>query len=76
MIFEKLRQDVLSKLNLEVFDIDNSTTAAMVLGWDSLSHVRIIMVIEGAFGTRFGPLEATRPKNGGELQNLIDRHVK
>ncbi len=72
MISEKLKRAILKELNLDDFPIGESTTAAMVPGWDSLSHVRVIMAVEEAFGVRFRTLEVMRLKNVGDLQNLID----
>lgn len=73
MISEKLKGVILKELDLEDFDINESTAASMVPGWDSLKHVRVIMAIEEAFGIRFRTLEVIRLKNVGELQTLIDR---
>lgn len=61
------------ELNLEEFDMVDSTTASMVPGWDSLKHVRIIMAIEEAYDLRFRTLEVIRLKSVGELQALIDK---
>jgi acyl carrier protein len=73
MVSEKLKRVILKELELEEFDIGDTTTAAMVPGWDSLRHVRIIMAVEESFGIRFRTLEVIRLKNVGELQTLIDR---
>ena len=74
MISERLKKIILEALQLEDFDIDihDDTTASMVPGWDSLSHVRIIMAIEENYGIRFRTLEVIRLKNVGQLQGLID----
>jgi acyl carrier protein len=44
----------------------------MVPGWDSLSHVRVIIAIEENYGIRFKTLEIIRLKNVGQLQRVID----
>jgi len=72
MISEKLKSVILQELGLEDFVINDSTTASMVPGWDSLKHIRVIMAIEEAYGIRFRTLEVIRLKNVGELQTLID----
>jgi len=73
MITEKLKGVILEELELDDFDIIDSTTADMVPGWDSLRHVRVIMAVEQAYGIRFGTIEVIRMKNVGDLQALIDK---
>jgi acyl carrier protein len=60
----------------DVFDDDTVTvkpelTAADVDGWDSLSHIRLMLTIEKAFAVRFSASEVGKLKNVGELVNLI-----
>ncbi len=73
MVTEKLKAVILKELNLEGFEIDDATTASMVPGWDSLSHVRVIMAVEQAYNIRFRTLEVIRLKNVGELQALLEK---
>jgi acyl carrier protein len=75
MVSEKLKGVILREFGLEELDIDDSTTAAMVPGWDSLKHVQLVMAVEEAFGVRFRALEVIRLRNVGELQALIDRKL-
>lgn len=56
--------------------VDRQTTAADVPGWDSLSHVRLLMTIERQLKIRFAPLEADRLKNVGDLVDLIDLKIE
>ncbi len=46
-------------------------TAKDVAGWDSLSHVRLILTIERAFRISFSASQVGRLKNVGELADLI-----
>jgi acyl carrier protein len=60
----------------DVFDDDSVTikpelTANDVDGWDSLSHIRLVLTIEKAFAVRFSASEVGKLKNVGELVNLI-----
>lgn len=73
MISEKLRKVILAELELDDWDLQDDTTAGMVPGWDSLSHVRIISAVEDAFGVRFKTAEIVRLQSLGELQALIER---
>ncbi len=46
-------------------------TADDVDGWDSLSHIRLILSVQKAFGMKFSPIETSRLKNVGDLVQLI-----
>ena len=72
MISERLKKIILETLQLEDFDLHDDTTADTVPGWDSLSHVRVIIAIEVNYGIRFKTLEVIRLKNVGQLQRLVD----
>lgn len=72
MISAKLKHVILKELHLEEFDLQDSTTADQVPGWDSLRHVALLAAIEKEYGIRFRSLEVIRLKNVGQLQALID----
>lgn len=64
----------------EVFDDDTlvimpATTARDVEGWDSLSHIRLMVAIESAFGVRIRASEAAKLNNVAELADLIERKL-
>jgi acyl carrier protein len=64
----------------EVFDDDTlviapATTAKDVEGWDSLSHIRLMVAIESAFDVRIRASEAAKLNNVGELADLIERKL-
>lgn len=73
MISEKLKRVVLDVLQLDDYDISDSTVATDVPGWDSLAHVRVLAAVEKAFDIRFRSLEVLRIRNVGELQAMVDR---
>lgn len=63
-----------------VFDDDSilvhpGMTANDVDGWDSLSHVNLIITIEAKFGIRFTKKELLKQKNVGDLIADIDRKL-
>ena len=68
------------KLNLifrEVFDDDTlqirpEMTADDVDGWDSLSHINLIVAVETAFSIRFNRKELLSFKNVGDLLRCIE----
>ena len=60
----------------DVFDEDdirvNSELSAQdVDGWDSLTHIRLIITIERAFNVKFSTSEIGKLQNVGELVSLI-----
>lgn len=60
----------------DVFDDDElqarpELTAADVDGWDSISHVRLMLTVEKAFRIKFSAAEIGKLKNLGELAALI-----
>jgi acyl carrier protein len=72
MISERLKEIVLKELDLDNFDFHDETSANMVPGWDSLSHIQIIVAIEKNYKIKFKGIEILKIKNMGELQSLID----
>ena len=72
--------DTLEKLNgifRTVFDNDEinirpEMTANDVDGWDSLSHVNLILAVEKGFGLRFTQKELLTFKNVGDLVRCLD----
>lgn len=72
MVSERLKMVILRELELDDFDLGDATTADMVPGWDSLSHIRVITAVEAEYGIRFKTLEVLRLKNLGDLQSLLE----
>ncbi len=73
-------QEKLNTIFCEVFDdedirIHPALTANDVDGWDSLSHVNLIVAVEGKFGIRFSQKELLTFKNVGDLMSCIDRKL-
>jgi acyl carrier protein len=75
------KTEVYSKLTgvfRDVFDEDDvaltpQTTADDVDGWDSLSHIRLVLAVSKAFGVKFSASEIGSLKNVGELADLIEK---
>jgi acyl carrier protein len=69
--------DELTSVFQQVFDDDElivtrATSAAEVEGWDSLTHVSLMLTIEKRFGIRFKSAQVASLKNVGELADLIE----
>lgn len=76
MVSEKLKKVILDQLELDDWELTDETTAGMVPGWDSLSHVRVISAVEEQFGLRFKTAEIYRLQTVGQLQALIDKKLQ
>jgi len=66
----------LKKIFEDVFDDDSiQLTAALsakdVDGWDSLTHIRLILTVEKAFKIKFSTSEIGKLENVGDLVSLI-----
>lgn len=72
MISEKLKNLILKELNLNDFNLTDTTVAKDVPGWDSLKNLSIIMSIEEEFNITLQAEEIINIKNVGDLQSLID----
>jgi len=55
----------------ERITIGRETTAVDVDGWDSLSHVRVLLELEKSFKTELRDAEAACAQNVGELIEII-----
>lgn len=60
----------------DVFDEDSITvtpdlSAKDVEGWDSLTHIRLILSVEKAFKIKFSTTEVGKLENVGDLVTLI-----
>ncbi len=72
-------EEMLSKMtNIfhDVFDNDDivvtpALTASDVPEWDSLSHVRLILAVQKAFGVKFSAAQIANLKNVGDLTDLV-----
>ena len=67
----------LTEVFRDVFDDEDLTptpqmTADDVEEWDSLSHIRLMLSVEKAFGVRFSTVELGGLKSVGDLATLIE----
>ena len=71
----------LAEIFEDVFDDDSikvtpELSAKDVDGWDSLTHIRLMLTIEKAFKIKFSTSEIGKLENVGDLVALIEARVK
>lgn len=71
MISGKLKYIILNELKLDDYEIKEETRADEIPGWDSLTHINIILAIEKGFNIRFSRVEILGLQNIGELRKLV-----
>lgn len=54
-------------------DLRPESTSADVEGWDSLSHIQLIVAVEKTFGIKFATAEIAQFQNVGQLAEMILR---
>lgn len=66
----------LTKIFEDVFDEESikvtpELSAKDVDGWDSLTHIRLMLTVEKAFKVKFSAMEIGKLRNVGDLVKLI-----
>lgn len=56
--------------------IRNELTAHDVPGWDSISHLDLLVALENRFGIRFTTAEISRLRDVGDLLALIQQKMR
>jgi len=74
-ILERINRVVVDILGSPDLALSEETTAGEVSGWDSLSHVQILLGVEDAFGIRLNATEIAQMENTGSLIDLVQKHV-
>ncbi len=74
-------KDILNEVFREVFEDDSIQitdvmTADDIDGWDSLSHVNLIVAVEMKFNVRFSQKELLTFKNVGDLLKSIENKIR
>jgi len=55
--------------------VHRGLTASQIDGWDSLTHVRLLLTAERKFGVRINAAEAGQLKTVGDLMDLLRTKV-
>ena len=54
-------------------ELEASMTASDVEGWDSLSHINLVLAVEKEFGISMTTRDVRSLKNVGDLMRLIEK---
>ena len=77
------RSEIFERLNSvfrDVFDdgsitVTETTTAADIDGWDSLTHITLISAVEDEFDISFQMKEVVKMKNVGDMVDILEREA-
>ncbi len=72
-IWERLTQVFQDVFEDPGLTLEPATTAKDVEGWDSLTHIQLLVAVEKEFGVRFNTGEVAGLANAGEMVQLISR---
>jgi acyl carrier protein len=70
-IFARLTPIFHDVLDNDTIELSRNLTAGDVDEWDSLTHIRVIVAVERAFGIKFQSMEVMDLKNVGAMVDLI-----
>lgn len=74
-IHEKLTNIFRDVLDDDSIVLHDATTADDVEGWDSLSHVNILVAVEKGFGIRMSTREVKSMRNVGDFITTISQKL-
>ena len=75
-IAEKIRKNISSVVKHDDFEMSDELTANDVAGWDSLSHISIIIAIEKTFDIKFKLKDLNRMQNIGDVIELVSSKIE
>ncbi len=70
-IYQQLTQIFQNVFDEDFIDLPPELTAKDVAGWDSLTHVRLMLTVEKKFKVKFSVSEIGKLENVGDLVTLI-----
>lgn len=70
-LFKQIQTIFIKVLDDETIDLKESTQASDVEGWDSLTHIQLVVAIEKHFDIRFTSREIQTWQNVGQMADCI-----
>lgn len=75
-IYVKLKEIFIDVFDDEDTEIDDNTTSKDIDGWDSLTHITLIGVVEDEFMIKFDMEDLSKMKSVGVLVDMIQERLK
>jgi acyl carrier protein len=75
-IYSQLKRIFADIFDDETIQLTPELTGKDVDGWDSLTHIRLVLTVEKAFKVKFTTSEIGNLKNVGDLAALIDERLQ
>lgn len=75
-IIEKIQEIFRDILDNNEIVLTENTSSNDIEEWDSLSHIQLIVAIEGAFEVEFTSQAIASWKNVGDMVNFIEERLK
>lgn len=69
--FEKIRNVVAQTFKVSPESVTPQTSLDQLPGWDSLSHLTLMMEVERELSVRFPTKEISQPASVGEIYDLL-----
>jgi acyl carrier protein len=69
--FEKIRNVVAQTFKVSPESVTPQTSLDQLPGWDSLSHLTLMMEVERELSVRFPTKEISKPASVGEIYDLL-----
>lgn len=74
-IMEKLNEIFCEVFDDEELNIKPEMTANDVEGWDSLTHINLVLAVESRFNIRFSQKELLSLKNVSDMLRCIEQKI-
>ena len=67
----RLRAAVAEILEIDAAEVEDATSPQTVKRWNSMTHMKLVARVEGAFGVRLPVREVIRIKSVGDLRRVL-----
>ncbi|SHI48730.1 acyl carrier protein [Algibacter luteus] len=75
-LLSKIKKSFVRVLEHNNFELNNTTTAEDVDGWESITHMLIMTDIEKSFNIKFKLMDLMSMENVGDLLNTVQKEIE